>query len=263
MSSVKTDEENLWAAAMAEQSAVSPTPVETCPSEGKELNSVSDTETASTSSCDIEVSSEAADRMLNRVGQMTRKLREGLLELGLDRKVGEAAQAIPDARDRLRYVITMTEQAAERAMNAIDRAKPIQAELSSQALALDSRWQNWFNSPDTPPDVKALVKDTRDFLQDVPKKAHATDVELIEILLAQDFQDLTGQVIKKIMAIVQNIENELITALIETIPADRRKGLSPEQEDSLLNGPQIHPEGRTDVVTDQSQVDDLLASLGF
>jgi chemotaxis protein CheZ len=249
MSSVKTDEENLWADAMAEQSAASPAPVvETSASEA--------------SGCDIEVSSEAADRMLNRVGQMTRKLREGLLELGLDRKVGEAAQAIPDARDRLLYVITMTEQAAERAMNAIDRAKPIQAELSSQARALDSRWESWFSSPDTPPDVKALVKDTRDFLQDVPRKAHATDAELIEILLAQDFQDLTGQVIKKIMTIVQNIENELITALIETIPPERRKALSPE-EDSLLNGPQIHPEGRTDVVTDQSQVDDLLASLGF
>src|SRR5690554_685956 len=59
-----------------------------------------------------------------RIGQLTRMLRENMRELGLDKEIEKAAEAIPDARDRLSYVATMTEQAADRALNAIDRAQP-------------------------------------------------------------------------------------------------------------------------------------------
>ncbi len=93
----------------------------------------------------------------------------------------------------------------------------------------------------------------------------------MEIMLAQDFQDLTGQVIKKITEVVYLIEQQLLGVLLENIAPERREQFAASalmsaatvSSDSLLNGPQIKPEGRTDMVQDQAQVGDLLASLGF
>jgi len=78
--------------------------------------------------------------------------------------------------------------------------------------------------------------------------------------MAQDFQDLTGQVIKKMMDVVNEVESQLLQVLIDNSPVDRRP--EPPAANSLLNGPQTAP-GSADAVTDQSQVDDLLESLGF
>ena len=222
-------------------------------------------------------SDNATDRILSRIGQLTRTLRDSMRELGLDKHIEKAAEAIPDARDRLKYVATMTEQAAERALNAIEVAKPLQAKLRDEAGALDQRWAAWYGAPIDGDEVRTLMSDTRAFLQGgVPSVTQATNAQLLEIMLAQDFQDLTGQVIKKIMDVVQNIEQQLVAVLLENLSPERREQFaaaaaaaaaqvasatgSPE---SLLNGPQINPEGRADVVTDQSQVDDLLTSLGF
>jgi chemotaxis protein CheZ len=87
-----------------------------------------------------------------------------------------------------------------------------------------------------------------------------TKAQLLEIMMAQDFQDLTGQVIKKVIAIAQDVEAQLMGVLIETMPGEMRVA---ESVSSLLNGPVINAEGRTDVVGTQQQVDDLLDSLGF
>jgi chemotaxis protein CheZ len=221
----------------------------------------------------------ASDRILARIGQLTRTLRDSMRELGLDKHVERAAEAVPDARDRLRYVATMTEQAAERVLTAIEAAKPMQERLQSDASALDARWAKWYAAPIEREEVRTLMDDTRAFLAGVPETTAATNAQLLEIMLAQDFQDLTGQVIKKIMDVVYLIEQQLLGVLVENIAPERREQFaqtaaalaaaetaapaatgSPE---SLLNGPQINPEGKSDVVQDQSQVDDLLASLGF
>jgi chemotaxis protein CheZ len=185
-------------------------------------------------------------------------LRDSMRELGLDQAIKDAAQAIPDARDRLRYVAQMTEQAAHRVLNAIDQAQPVQDAMAKAAKDLDGRWNNWFDQPLELAQARELVHDTRAFLQDVPRQAQQTQGKLMEIMMAQDFQDLTGQVIMKMMDVVGAIERELLQVLIDNVPADRR-----EEANTLLNGPQVNPEGKTDVVTSQDQVDDLLASLGF
>ncbi|GAB2798120.1 protein phosphatase CheZ [Halomonas shantousis] len=210
-----------------------------------------------------------ADDLILRIGQLTRMLHDSMRELGLDKEVEKAAQAIPDARDRLNYVVMMTEQAADRALNAIDQAQPIQEKLEAEAQQLDQRWQSWFESPIELSDAKELVKDTRTYLQDIPAKTQATNAQLLEIMMAQDFQDLTGQVIKKMMEVIRQIENQLVQVLVDNVPegherrelqraADEKK----EQENTLLNGPQIKPDGE-DAVSSQDQVDDLLDSLGF
>ncbi|HEV3105441.1 MAG TPA: protein phosphatase CheZ [Trinickia sp.] len=215
------------------------------------------------------------DRILARIGQLTRTLRDSMRELGLDKHVERAAEAVPDARDRLKYVVEMTEQAAERVLTAIEVAKPMQEQLEADAAALDARWAQWYAAPIERDEVRALMNDTRAFLGCVPNATAATNAQLLEIMLAQDFQDLTGQVIKKIMDVVYLIEQQLLGVLVENIAPERREQFaataaalaaepsSTGSPDSLLNGPQINPEGRTDVVQDQSQVDDLLASLGF
>lgn len=206
--------------------------------------------------------------LIQRIGHLTRTLRENMRELGLDKEIEKAAEAIPDARDRLSYVASMTEQAAERALNAIDRAQPIQDHLETQANALDKRWDEWFAEPKELDDAKSLVMDTRAYLGDVPTQVQATNAELLEIMMAQDFQDLTGQVIKRMMDVIKQIENELVQVLLDNVPdSEGRKELkrameSEKKESSLLNGPQIKPDG-ADVVSSQDQVDDLLDSLGF
>lgn len=200
-----------------------------------------------------------AEKMLGRIGQMTRTLHENLRELGYDKVLEQAAAAIPDARDRLAYVATMTEQAAQRALNAIEVAQPIQEQLASRAAALGTNWGDLLERKLTLDQFRTLVDDTRGFLAEVPERTAATNAQLLEIMMAQDFQDLTGQVIKKITDIIQTLEQELLELLLENIPAERRSDLP----SNLLNGPVVNPQGRSDVVKSQQQVDELLGSLGF
>lgn len=213
----------------------------------------------------------SSDRILARIGHLTRTLLDSMSELGLDRQIGQAAEVVPDARERLRYVATMTEQAAERVLTAIELAKPIQADLQQQALDLGSRWSAWPEAPVERPDLRRLMSDTRAFLGRIPDASTTTNQHLLEILMAQDFQDLTGQVIKKIMDIVFLIEQQLLSVLVEHITPERREQFAASaaalanlnSPESLMNGPQIAPEGKADVMQGQADVDDLLASLGF
>lgn len=217
---------------------------------------------------------ESSDELVQRIGQLTRMLRESMRELGLDKEIERAAEAIPDARDRLSYVATMTEQAAERALNAIDRAQPLQDDLSERAEALDARWAQWFAEPKELDEARELVQDTRQYLGEVPQRTQATHQELLEIMMAQDFQDLTGQVIKKMMDVIREIEHQLVQVLIDAVPQgkareDLQKRATDQwhsddrrREEGLLNGPQIKPEAEG-IVTGQDQVDDLLDELGF
>lgn len=212
--------------------------------------------------------SASSDDLVQRIGQLTRMLRESMRELGLDKEIEKAAEAIPDARDRLSYVATMTEQAAERALNAIDRAQPLQDALGEKAEALDGRWAEWFAEPKGLDEARELVTDTRAYLADVPAQTGATSKELLEIMMAQDFQDLTGQVIKKMMDVIREIESQLVQVLIDSVPeGERRDDMQRRADESrrdtgLLNGPQVNTE-RDDVVSNQDQVDDLLEQLGF
>jgi len=198
------------------------------------------------------------EQLVARIGHLTRLLRESMRDLGLDQEITKVAQAIPDARDRLNYVAAMTERAAERALNAIDVAQPIQEKLAKNAEALSRRWNEWFESPVELENARALVLDTRTYLKDLPQQTRAINEQLIEIMMAQDFQDLTGQVIKRMLAVVQEMEKQLLQMLIDNSPVENRN----DSPGNLLNGPQVKAES-SDSVSNQAQVDDLLSSLGF
>lgn len=196
--------------------------------------------------------------LIHRVASVTRMLRDSMRELGLDHAIKEAAHAIPDARDRLHYVARMTEQAANRVLTLTEQVQPLQDSMNRDAKALDKRWQQYFDQPLELPEARELVDDTRALLKDVTQKTENSQGYLLEIIMAQDFQDLTGQVIMKMLGVIGAIETELVQVLIDSVPQERR-----EEAKSLLNGPEVKPEGKADVVTSQDQVDDLLASLGF
>lgn len=204
--------------------------------------------------------------LIDRIGQLTRTLHDSMRELGLDKEVEKAAEAIPDARDRLSYIAQTTEQAAERALSAIEVAQPLQERMGEQATDLSKRWDEWFDAPIDLADARSLVDDTRGYLRGLPEQTRETNAQLHDIMMAQDFQDLTGQVVVKLIDVIRRIESQLVEALVEHMPgaADYRNRQDNRSEgDALLNGPQINTEGKTDIVTDQAQVDDLLDELGF
>lgn len=200
------------------------------------------------------------EAVFNRIGHMARTLHDTLGLLGYDNLLEKTVSALPDAKDRLAYVANLTEQAACRVLNATDIANPLIEEMESSAQVLGQRWDKVFANEMGPAEFKQLAAETRSFLNDqLPAKARATHAQLTEIMMAQDFQDLTGQVIKKIVSLAQELESGLMSVLLEVLPETKRT----EEVESLMNGPVINAEGRTDVVVNQEQVDDLLDSLGF
>lgn len=199
------------------------------------------------------------EAVFNRLGHLARQLHDSLRELGYDKVLQDSAKQIPDARDRLAYIAQMTEQAASRVLNATDIAKPLQDDLLARSEGLRARWDRMFANQLSVDEFKSLAADTRAYFGEAPAKIRSTNEQLMEIMMAQDFQDLTGQVIRKVVDIVEGLETQLVQVLIEAMPVDRRS----EVASGLMNGPVIKAEGRGDVVASQTQVDDLLESLGF
>lgn len=199
------------------------------------------------------------EEMYEQIGQITRKMHNALRDMGYDKSLERVADAIPDARDRLSYIASLTKGAADRVLNAIDVAQPLQDDLGGNAKTLSERWNLLYANQLSTEEFKQLANDTRQYLNQVPQQTHETSTQLLEIVMAQDFQDLTGQVIKKMMDMFKTLEAEMLTLLVEFSPEHKKGAL----DSSLLNGPAINQEGNPDVMSNQQQVDDLLGSLGF
>jgi len=137
---------------------------------------------------------------------------------------------------------------------------PLQDTVEQGAVALRDGWQALLDSDgsqDAP--WRALALRTVSELDASRAAVAGTKSHLMDIMMAQDFQDLTGQVISKVAVITQTLEQQLVQMLVDFAPEEVRR----ELDNGLLNGPQINPEGKSDIVADQTQVDDLLDSLGF
>jgi chemotaxis protein CheZ len=199
------------------------------------------------------------DEVLSRIGHMTRTLHDSLRGLGLDKLIEKAASDIPDARDRLDYVARLSEQAARKVLDATDAAGPLQDAIDDRAAELARGWRQLLDGNGGEADWRALAAKTVANLEQTRSAAGATKAHLMDIMMAQDFQDLTGQVIGKVTSIAQSLEKQLVEVLVDFAPAEIKR----ELDNGLLNGPQIKPDGNTEVVANQGQVDDLLDSLGF
>ncbi len=202
---------------------------------------------------------EGSNEVINEIGQLTRCLHNSLRALGCDTELERAANSMPDACDRLDYVVKLTQQAADRVLAATEIAKPLQTVQGLEAAKLSQRWDAMFDGQMDIESFKQLVHDTRGYLREAPQRAQQTEAQLLEIMMAQDFQDLTGQVLKKVTVLVQEVETRLLQVLLEHMPRTEKTVAA----SAGLEGPITNAEGRSDVVTNQAQVDDLLASLGF
>ncbi len=204
-----------------------------------------------------------SNNVVDQIGQLTRTLHDSLRELGYDKRLENISAEVPEAQDKLTYIASKAEQAAERVLNATEIAMPIQEELSSASTNLSEQWKQALESQESSPDdaekYKNLIINTLTYLDSVPKQADATNAQLMEIMMAQDFQDLTGQVVSKVTKMVKDLEFELLQLLVANVPEEKRVGI----DEGLMNGPVVNPEKRDDVVSNQEQVDDLLASMGF
>ncbi|MFC5548246.1 protein phosphatase CheZ [Massilia aerilata] len=203
--------------------------------------------------------------MYARLGSIVRIMHDSLRELGYDKALTEASSQIVDAQDRLEYVATLTEQAANKVLNTLDDGMPAQDKLSKQAKDMEGRWADLFAGKLSLDQFKALAGDSRSFAQAVSEATEAEKARLLEIMMAQDFQDITGQLIKKVVKITQTVENELAQLLRDSAPAEVKEKLAQkqavqEQEKpaELMQGPSVPT-----AALDQDSVDDLLADLGF
>jgi len=204
----------------------------------------------------------STEDLVQRLGQMTRALHDNLRELGYHTKIEEAARAIPDTRERLDYVANLTGQAAEKVLTLTETAIPVQSKISAEATFLSQRWQALVSNQLTVEDFEMLVQQTRDHLKMSSVKSEETAQNLRDIMMAQDFHDLTGQVLRKVTDMAQTLEMELVSLLVDSVSPEARATIDIDTGEGLMNGP-VTNTNRSDIVANQSQVDDLLATLGF
>ena len=194
----------------------------------------------------------------HKIGLLTRQLHDSLNELGYADKLRGSMGELPDAQSRLSYIARLTGEAAEKVLNRVEQAK-----AQHDYIAAETR--RVVNSLVADPVAAVAKGEIFNFLNDVERVTKEADTHLTEIMMAQDFHDLTGQVIARVVALAADLESQLLELLIQTSPdQEHAPSLAPvEAVQPKLAGPVVDPENTLDVVTSQSQVDDLLASLGF
>ena len=194
----------------------------------------------------------ASPEVFHQLGMITRQLHDTLTQLGVMPKLQTAADGLPDARSRLNYIATKTSDAANKVLNSVDQAKMDHAHIAAETRRIA---QAIVKDP-----VKAVASGSvMNFVGDVEAATARIDAHLTDIMMAQDFHDLTGQVVAKVVSLATELEDSLVKLLVQAAPPEQAQKV----ESAVLNGPVVNPEGRTDVVKDQAEVDDLLASLGF
>ncbi|PMH41022.1 protein phosphatase [Vibrio sp. 10N.286.49.B3] len=203
--------------------------------------------------------------MIQEIGALTRDIHDSLVQFNLDQRMIEITNDdIPEAKDRLQYVIDKTEIAANKTMDAVDYCLPIADNLNNGLQQVRPQWNELMHGRIELSEFKALCHRIDHLLTQVEGDSTQLKSQLTDILMAQDFQDLTGQIIRRVITLVSEVEGRLVEILtvfsgeqpISNIVEDKKVPIAAE-------GPIMHPELREDAVSSQDEVDDLLSSLGF
>lgn len=211
--------------------------------------------------------------LFTEIGKLTRDLHDSLANFKFDESLIElTTNELPDAQSRLQYVIEETEKAANKTMDAVESSMPIVETLSERIEQLLPEWQRLMNRQIDLGEFKSLCHDLDELLKDTSEQSKALVSLLTEVLMAQGYQDLTGQVIRRIITLVKQVEENLVS-LLSTFgdgqhekrqpPQDAKKPLVEQKSSDQAEGPIINATERSDVVQGQTDVDDLLSSLGF
>lgn len=200
------------------------------------------------------------------IGKLTRQLHDSLSNFTIDSKLSDLATAeIPDAKERLNYVITRTEEAANKTMDAVESIFPVLDNIAGQVRAVNPAWTKLMNNEIDLKEFKTLCTDIDCLLTTTSKETMNIHGLMTDVLMAQDFQDLTGQVIRKVIDLVREVEESLINMLTAfgITTENTNKKAKPKLGENLVEGPIVKKEERDDIVENQYDVDDLLSSLGF
>lgn len=212
------------------------------------------------------VASPESKELFAEVGKLTRQLHDSLTSFQLDPKIANlATDDIPDAKERLSYVMNMTEQAANKTMDAVDSSLPLADKINSALTELKPEWDKLMQRQIQLGEFKSLCYSINNFMESAEQDSAQLHLYMTEIMMAQDFQDLTGQVIKRVIELVKEVEDSLIHLL--TVFGEPESNNTNEEvkvvDNNDVEGPIIDAENREDAVSSQDEVDDLLSSLGF
>ncbi|MEK8090544.1 protein phosphatase CheZ [Thermithiobacillus plumbiphilus] len=200
--------------------------------------------------------------MFQELGRMTRDLHQSIQELSFDPGLKDLAEnELPDAKARLQHVIDMTEKAAHRTMNAVELLIPLQDPAIQEAEVLLDAWSKLYSREMAPQDFAGFAQGMQSYLERARQDSEFTRTHLTEIMMAQEYQDLSSQIIRRVIQLVQTVEEQLVHLVQAFALKSNRE--TPERQGEKLEGPQIDPKSRTDVVSSQDEVDELLSSLGF
>jgi len=201
-------------------------------------------------------------QLFQEVGRLTRQLHDTLAGFAIDSKIASMTETdIPDAKERLHYVIRMTEQAANQTLNAVENLLPVSVQLNEQAAALEDKWSRFLDKEMPYEEFKAMSKEIAQYFIQSKSSLDVVQAGLNDILMAQGFQDITGQIIRRVIELVQDLE----TSMVELIRISGHKTKSAQTEEHKLPGPVVPgvDDKAEDVANSQDEVDDLLSSLGF
>ncbi|MDV7103202.1 protein phosphatase CheZ [Vibrio sp. TH_r3] len=203
--------------------------------------------------------------IINEVGSLTRELHDALDQFKIDPRMSVIAnEEIPDARNRLEYVMEKTESAANRTMDAVERSLPIADKLHESLLLVRPTWNELMKGRIELSEFKTLCLHIDELLTQVEGDSTELRSQLTEILMAQDFQDLTGQIISRVIILVREVEERLVEILTSFgIESTEKETSTANKVSTEAEGPILNPHEREDAVSSQDDVDDLLSSLGF
>ena len=203
--------------------------------------------------------------LFNEVGKLTRELHESMSNFNLDsRLIDLTKNDMPNTRERLNYVITTTEAAAHKTLGFIDQTLPLASELKQTAENINESWHRFRMKEMTADEFRALSKEIEAYLPEVTNHSEQIHANLSEMMMAQGFQDLTGQVIRQVISLVEEVEDSLVQLVkIAGKHIDEQPKKDKQVDAVKAEGPQIKAADNPNVMNDQDEVDDLLSSLGF
>ncbi len=211
-----------------------------------------------------ELASPIQKDLYEEIGKLTRQLHSALIDFQVDSRLAELTNNdIPDAKERLNYVIDMTEQAANKTMDAVEESLPLADALITNIKNVQPDWDRLMRRDLDLSTFKKLCFDIQDMMQRSGHDSIRLRDLLNQILMAQDFQDLTGQMIRRVITLVHEVESNLISML--TLFGEQSSEIENTSTYNKIEaeGPIVNADTREDVVTGQDEVDDLLSSLGF